>query len=285
MKYPKISIVTPSFNSEKFLEQTIMSILAQDYPNLEYIIIDGSSTDNSLEIIRKYEKHLHYFVSEPDNGMYHALQKGFVRSSGDLMAWINSDDMYHPGSFLTVAEIFSSLKQVHWLQGTNCYFDKEGKTVQASAPRQFSKYHFYSGDFKWIQQESTFWTRDLWNRSGGRINENLRYAGDFELWLRFFRQEPLFLVNTLIGGFRITGNSQLSVMHKKEYLEEANLILENIELSPEEKKRLKQISLMKKLMKTNLRSIGRLHHKLSELFELPSKIVYNPILQKFEMEK
>jgi glycosyltransferase involved in cell wall biosynthesis len=93
---PKISIITPSFNQAQFLDATVQSILSQNYPNLEYIIIDGGSTDGSLEIIKKYEKHLHFWCSEPDAGQYDAINKGFAHSTGEIMAWLNSDDMYCP---------------------------------------------------------------------------------------------------------------------------------------------------------------------------------------------
>ncbi len=95
MNYPKISIVTPSFNHAQFLEETILSVITQNYPNLEYVIIDGGSTDGSVDIIKKYEKHLTYWVSEPDNGHGDALNKGFAKSTGEIMAWINSDDKYY----------------------------------------------------------------------------------------------------------------------------------------------------------------------------------------------
>ncbi len=108
MTYPKISIVTPNLNQGKFLEETILSVLDQKYPNLEYIIIDGGSTDNSIDIIKKYEKNLFYWTSEKDNGMYEAIQKGFEKATGDIMAWINSDDLYHRNVFFVVAEIFSN---------------------------------------------------------------------------------------------------------------------------------------------------------------------------------
>ncbi len=93
--YPKISIVTPSYNQGQYLEQTILSVIGQNYPNLEYIIIDGGSTDNSIEIIKKYERYLAYWVSEKDKGHYHAVQKGFDKSTGEIMSWLNSDDILH----------------------------------------------------------------------------------------------------------------------------------------------------------------------------------------------
>ena len=127
--YPKITIVTPNYNCEKYLEKTILSVINQNYPNLEYIIIDGGSNDSSIEIIKKYENYLTYWISEPDNGMYEAIQKGFDKSTGEIMAWINSDDMYHKNSFFTVADIFSNFKQVSWLTGANTNYDEFDRTV------------------------------------------------------------------------------------------------------------------------------------------------------------
>ena len=109
MNYPKISIVTPSFNQGIFLEATIQSVLNQNYPNLEYIVIDGGSTDNSVKIIKKYEKYLSYWVSESDRGQSHAINKGFTISTGEIMGWLNSDDLYTSGALNHVANVFSGL--------------------------------------------------------------------------------------------------------------------------------------------------------------------------------
>ncbi len=227
MTRPKISIVTPSFNQAGFIEETILSVLDQAYPNLEYIIIDGGSTDGTAEIIKKYEKHLHYWVSEPDAGMYDAVQKGFEKSSGELMAWINSDDLLHRGALNTVSELFSSFPQVDWIQGLPSFFDEQGRIVQTGGLKKWSPFHFYLGDFRWIQQESSFWRRSLWDKAGGQVNRSLKYAGDFDLWLRFFRHASLHSCSALLGGFRLRKSGQLSQTHLREYLAEAKNLLDS----------------------------------------------------------
>ena len=119
MAFPRLSIVTPSFNQGEFLEEAIVSVLEQNYPNLEFIVIDGGSTDALVKIIRKYESYITYWISEPDDGHGDALNKGFNRSSGEIMAWLNSDDKYCPNAFSTVVELFTTFKDVQWLTGKN----------------------------------------------------------------------------------------------------------------------------------------------------------------------
>ena len=114
-KFPKISIVTPSFNQAKFLENTIQSIFLQNYPNIEYIVIDGGSGDISVDIIKKYADQLHFWCSELDGGQYDAINKGFSKASGDILCWLNSDDMYFPWTLKTVASIMTQFPQVEWL--------------------------------------------------------------------------------------------------------------------------------------------------------------------------
>ena len=210
---PKISIVTPNYNKGEFLEYTIKSVLSQGYPNLEYIIIDGGSTDNSVEIIKKYQDRLSYWVSESDNGMYDAIRKGFSHATGEIMAWIGSDDMYHPNSFNIVAEIFKN-KNVNWLVGATTHFDISGRCVAVHPSRYFSRVDLLSGDYKWIQQESSFWRRSLYDKVGG-LNATLRYAGDFDLWLRFSRFEKMYICPSLLGGFRLSTEGQLSLLTDK----------------------------------------------------------------------
>ena len=220
--FPLISIVTPNYNGAEYLEETILSVLGQDYPNLEYIIIDGGSTDESINIIKKYEDKLTYWVSEKDKGLYDAIQKGFTKSSGEIMAWINSDDMYHKRAFLTVAEIFSLFPQVNWLQGNPTTFDEFGRTIFTYDLKRWSKFDYYLYNYGWIQQESIFWRRALWVKSGEKVGNNLRLAGDLDLWLRFFRYEKLYVTTALVGGFRQRSKNQLSLDHMSSYIQEAD---------------------------------------------------------------
>lgn len=243
MHYPKISIITPSFNQGDYLEETILSVIGQNYPNLEYIIIDGGSTDNSVDIIKKYEKYLVYWISEKDSGMYDAIQKGFYKSTGEIMAWINSDDWYFPKAFFSVAEIFASHDHVDWIQGITTRMDEKSRIVYVAPFRKWSKYNYLMNDYEWIQQESCFWRRTLWKRAGGKINTSLKYAGDFELWLRFFDYAQLHCVDTSLGSFRARSKNQFSVDRLDEYKKEANhLLVERLKhLSPEEKKQLNKL--------------------------------------------
>lgn len=231
---PRISIVTPSYNQAQYLESTIQSVLTQGYPNLEYVIIDGGSTDGSIDIIRRYESQLAYWTSEPDQGQYDALNKGFTRTTGEIMAYINSDDMYTRWAFAIVADIFATLPEVDWLT-TLCplFWDSAGRAVRVERLRGFSRQGFLRGEHlpkgRWytsglIQQESTFWRRSLWERSGGRFDASLALAGDFELWARFFQHADVYGVPTPLGGFRRHG-VQKSAHHLEKYYTEALAVL------------------------------------------------------------
>lgn len=294
--FPKITIVTPNFNGGVFLEETIQSVLSQKYPNLEYIIIDGGSTDNSVEIIKKYENKLTYWVSESDNGLYDAIQKGFDKSTGEIMAWINSDDLYHPKSFFSVAEIFLRFDEVNWLQGIHTTFDEKGRTVAVSDIKRWSKLDYYLGNFKWIQQESVFWRRSLWEKSGSKLAIKMKYAGDLELWLRFFRYEKLYVTKALLGGFRQRSQGQLSLDFLGEYIEEAmGIIQEEVKnvIPKEEKKILRKLiklnslldkmrfAFLKKLVTKNIYS--NLFKKKQLYFSYPPIIYFDRITQEFKI--
>jgi len=243
MDYPKISIITPSYNDSKFLEITINSVLSQNYPNLEYIIIDGGSTDGSIDIIKKYESKLSYWVSEKDNGMYHALQRGFEKSTGEVMGWINSDDILHPGSLFTIGQVFGDFNQIKWLQGIPNSIDETNRIIYVSPVYEVDKLFFYqkkhSESHKYIQQESTFWRRSLWEKAGNNISTKYKLAGDFELWIRFFQHEKLHNIFALTGSFRVCTSGQASVENYQNYVEETFDILNSYPLSKQEQKQVR----------------------------------------------
>lgn len=226
--FPLISIVTPSYNQGEFLEECIDSILSQNYSRLEYIIMDGGSSDNSVEIIKKYEKYLTYWQSKPDGGQYKAINEGFKKTSGEIMAWLNSDDKYHRDAFFKVAYLLDSSPGVEWLTGHPTFWGKEGEFthIEPVLPKYCRK-DFLDGKYNqpFIQQESTFWKRSLWDRAGSCLRTDLDYAGDLELWIRFFRHALLYSVDTFLGGYRGHGN-QKAALFMDRYVAEAETVIE-----------------------------------------------------------
>jgi glycosyltransferase involved in cell wall biosynthesis len=222
---PKISVVTPSFNQGEYLEECMDSILSQNYPNLEYVVMDGGSKDRSVEIIKRFAKHLTHWQSRPDGGQYHAIQEGLDHTTGEIMFWLNSSDKLHPGSFDIVSQIFSQRAGVEWITGRHTCWNENGllDEVSSDIPR-WSREMYINMEPRniYIQQESTFWRRSLWNRSGSRLDLELKHAGDFELWARFFRFGQLHTVDAMLGGFRVhPGQKTATIM--PDYLAEVDL--------------------------------------------------------------
>jgi glycosyltransferase involved in cell wall biosynthesis len=178
---PRISVVTPSYNQGAYLEETILSVLGQRYPNLEYIVVDGGSTDDSVEIVRRYESSLAGWVSEPDDGQSAAINKGFRVATGDVLAWLNSDDMYLMGALAHVASTIDVGRPVV-LFGNALRFSNEtgsarGSDVEAAHATQDLSLTDY------IVQPSAFWTREAWARTG-ELDESLTFAFDWEWFVR-----------------------------------------------------------------------------------------------------
>jgi glycosyltransferase involved in cell wall biosynthesis len=230
----KISIVSPSFNQEAYLEEAMLSVLGQQCTDLEYIVIDGGSSDRSADIIRKHAHALSYWVSEPDGGQYHAINKGFALSSGEIMAWLNSDDKYMPWTLQLVEKIFGTFTEIQWL--TTLYpvaWDERGMPIDCRFTGGFNPEAFFRGANlplrKWyarhfIQQESTFWRRSLWEKAGGKLDNSMRLASDFELWCRFFELTDLYAVSVPLAGFRYHSD-QRTALWMDEYLMEAEKAL------------------------------------------------------------
>lgn len=201
--WPRITLVTAVRNGARYLEDTIRSIVDQGYPNLEYIVVDGVSTDGTLEIIRKYETQLSWWVSQPDGGVYEALNTGFARSSGEILGWLNASDILHPNSLFVLGSVFAAFPEVEWLTGRPTVLNAQSMTVQVQRLPRWSRSRFLAGANQHIQQESTFLRRSLWERAGGCVDAGYRDVGDFELWVRLFRHAPLYSLDTLIGGYRM----------------------------------------------------------------------------------
>jgi glycosyltransferase involved in cell wall biosynthesis len=229
--WPRLAIVTPSYNQGDFLEETIRSVLLQGYPDLEYVLIDGGSTDHSREIIEKYSPWLSHWVSEVDRGQYHAINKGFAKTSGEIMAWLNSDDKYAPNAFAAMGQVFSQFPSVEWVSSLRrILWDAEGREMRCRPLPGFSREAFWSGEYgvgpfqsAWIQQESTCWRRSLWERAGHRVDDSLQMAGDFELWTRFYQHAQLYGIVGRLGGFRVHAG-QKTELGLPLYLEEAKKV-------------------------------------------------------------
>lgn len=202
----KISIITPTYNSEQYLESCIKSIMNQSHRDYEHIIVDGGSTDRTIEIINQFEnKYPVKWISEKDNGMYDAIGKGFKMASGDILCWLNSDDFYMPWTLKEVSDIFESGK-VEWIVGMcSCFNESTGysTTKQVLFPR-FSIARGWMDGKKTgtIQQESSFWSKELYLRSGG-LDTSKKLAGDYFLWKSFAQSADLVSVNSVFANFRI----------------------------------------------------------------------------------
>jgi GT2 family glycosyltransferase len=237
---PRISLVTPSFNQARFLEPCLRSILDQDYPDLEYMVMDGGSTDGSAEVIRRYAPRLHSWRSHPDEGQYAAVTEGLDSATGEVMGWLNSDDLLLPWTLRTVGEIFSQLPEVEWLTSRVPLLVSESDALVAAKRLEgFNARAFFRGRNLpavrgfytcFIQQESTFWRRSLWERSGG-FGTELDLAGDFDLWARFWRHATLHAVAVPLACFRLQSD-QKTARQMTGYMDEAERVLRREKMRP-----------------------------------------------------
>jgi glycosyltransferase involved in cell wall biosynthesis len=212
MAFPPISIVTPSYNQGQFLEQTIRSVLDQNYPNLQYVIIDGGSTDGSVDIIRKYEKHLTYWVSEKDQGQSHAINKGAAKCTGEVFGYINSDDLLLPGSLESVANAWNHGHR--WLAGWSKYLEL-GLTDWPYMVRTTQRQADWFIDNP-IPQQSCFFARSFFSQFG-YFREDFHYCFDYEYWLRLHfhgRLKPE-VVRQCLAVFRLHKDSKTVTVWEK----------------------------------------------------------------------
>lgn len=203
MRYPRISVVTPSYNQAVFLERTIQSILNQDYPNLEYIIIDGGSSDGSLEIIRRYSSHLAYWESQTDYGQANAINKGFCHATGDIFSWINSDDIFMPLALRRVAEHFQD-PSVDLVYGQRGVIDEADRLVSEELVVTQDPFGYLFYGLRSLNQEACFWRSSLHHKVGG-LNEGFQCALDYEFFLRlcWLARGRTLLVHDFLSCFRL----------------------------------------------------------------------------------
>ena len=210
---PSVSIVTPCLNQAAYIEATLSSVLDATSPPDEFVVVDGASDDGSAAVIERFADQLTWWVSEPDDGQYAAIQKGFERTTGEVMAWLNAGDLFMPWTLSVVRELFAVFPKMQWLTTQRpLIVDEQGRVVSCEFIGGFAARSFNAGvnlpGGDWfaragIQQESTFWRRELWERAGGRLDTDLQLAGDFELWLRFFEHANLFSLDSPLAGHRV----------------------------------------------------------------------------------
>lgn len=183
---PGISVVVPSFNQAKYLELTLRSILDQNYPGLELIVIDGGSKDGSVDIIRKYEKHMKFWCSEPDGGQTQGIIKGFSHATGNILCFLNSDDLFETGVLHDVGAYFSRHPDVDAVYGDALWIDAEGIPLRSQKEIPFNRF-IWLYSYNYVPGMSMFWRRTIYDRVGG-LNQNFQLAFDADLWIRFSDQ-------------------------------------------------------------------------------------------------
>lgn len=206
MSLPLVSIVTPSYNQAQFLEDTIRSVLSQDYPRLEYIIVDGDSGDGSLEIIQRYGDQLAWWVSEPDQGQTDAINKGFAHAGGEILAWLNSDDTYLPGAISEAVDFLQANPEVGMVYGDADLIDESGNVIGRFPARQ-TDYQRLRRGYVHIPQQATFFRADLWKRVGP-LDPSFYFAMDFDLWVRLAKIAPLKYHSRKWANFRLHGEAK-----------------------------------------------------------------------------
>ena len=248
----KISIITPSFNQADYLEQTICSVLDQDYPDLEYLIADGASTDGSVGIIKGYSERLTWWVSEIDAGQADAINKGFSRATGEIITWLNSDDYYLPETLHTVAELFAKNPDAGIIYGDVLSVDGDGNPINV---QQFAQYSIEDlMQFKIISQPAVFIRRSVLEQAG-YLDENYHFLLDHQLWLRVAQLAPMVYVPQTLAVARYHDDAK-NIAHAERFGAEAFKILDWMETQP----------MLRSLLKKNRKKVEAGAHHLDAFY-------------------
>ncbi len=237
----KLSLVTPTFNRADLLPETLSSIAKQEGTfDLQYVVMDGGSTDGTKDILNSHEEIITDWVSEPDKGMYDAISKGFARCDGDVFGWINSDDILFPWTLDLVSRIFNDIPETQWISTlTQAAIDASGDILYFRKVPGYSQQAFFDGVYfgfggagdpcatEFIQQESTFFRRELWEKVGPSALTSQSLAGDFALWTAFMSEAPPLGVDAPLGAFRVHSAGQLSRGKREIYVKECKSALED----------------------------------------------------------
>lgn len=222
MTLPLISIVTPSYNQADFIDETIQSVLSQDYANREYLILDGGSNDGSVDIIRRYEEQLDYWISERDRGQSHAINKGFARARGDVLTWLNSDDVFLPGALSAVAECFDRYPKIDLVYGDFVYTDLKGAVLRRRKVFPKISYdHLVFHDY--LGQPAVFFRKSLFEKVGA-IDESLTYGMDWELFLRMWKVADTMHVPRVLATYRLHESAKGSAEDGMKFQRDARVI-------------------------------------------------------------
>ena len=198
---PLVSIVTPSFNQARYIEATIQSVLTQDYPNIEYIVVDGSSQDGTVDVIKKYESRIAWWVSEKDRGQTDAINKGLARARGEILAWLNSDDTYEPGAISAAVHYLIDHPDVGMVYGDCNFIDENGRVIGKFGSAQ-TDYRLLRRRYVHIPQQTMFFRADLWKQVGP-LDPSFYFAMDYDLWTRLAARTELKYVPQTWANFRL----------------------------------------------------------------------------------
>jgi glycosyltransferase involved in cell wall biosynthesis len=214
--FPSITIITPIVSDAQHLEATIRSIIYQCYPNLEYIVVEDGTSNERREILQRYRQHFSWQTCPPGTELCATLNMAFAKASGEVLGWLEAGEMLHTNGLHAIGSVFASFPDVEWITGRPFNFSASGLPTGLKHLERWSRIRFLAGGNKYIHRDTTFWRRSLWERAGGSLSTEYGLAGEFDLFVRFFRHARLYSVDALIGGYRThPGNHSATGSHRR----------------------------------------------------------------------